>query len=395
MEYKFSDKISTLKASAIREILKHTSNPEIVPFAAGNPSPESFPIKEMNEISDKIFKSSAVPALQYGITEGYAPLRDVTRERLHNKFSSGNSKDDLIIVSGAQQGIELACKVLCNEGDTIICENPSFIGALNAFRSYNVNLYGVELESDGININALENALKTQKNVRFIYLIPTFQNPSGITTSLEKRKAIYALAVKYNVLILEDNPYGELRFSGEEIPTIKSLDKENIVIYCGSYSKVLSAGIRVGFVLAPKEVTGKIVVAKQVADVHTNTFFQMMAYEFITGYDYDAHIAKIKALYKLKASYMITALKENLSNKASYIVPEGGLFLWLTLPLNVDITSLVNKLLANKIAVVPGSAFMANPEDKCHSLRLNYSTPSDEQIKNGTVLMCKLINEEL
>ena len=195
---------------------------------------------------------------------------------MNTKFGIGRDYDTTVITSGGQQGIDLACKVLCNEGDTVICENPSFIGALNAFRSYGVNLKGLDVGTDGIDPNELENILKTDKKVKLIYLIPTFQNPAGITMSLEKRKAVLALAKKYGVVILEDNPYGELRFAGTDIPTIKSMDDEGVVLYCGSFSKVLSAGMRVGFLCGHEELVGKIVVVKQTNDVHTNLFFQML-----------------------------------------------------------------------------------------------------------------------
>lgn len=392
MDYRFSDRISSLKPSLIREILKNTSGSDVIPFSAGNPSPESFPVKALKEIADGIFNDDATTALQYGISEGYTPLRDALKERMKKKFNSGRDFDDLIIVSGGQQGIELACKVLCNEGDTVLCENPSFIGAENAFRSYNVNLRGVELENDGINIEKLENALKTEKNVKILYLIPTFQNPMGITTTLEKRKAIYELAKKYGVMIIEDNPYGDLRFEGEEVPTLKSLDTEGLVIYCGSFSKILSAGIRVGYVLAPSEVIQKMVVAKQVSDVHTNLFFQMAAYRFMTQYGMETHIDKIRKLYKHKSSLMINSLEKALAGRATITHPQGGLFLWCTLPDNVKMLDFCKKASENKVAVVPGIAFCVSPDDYCNSIRLNYSTPSNEQIVKGCEILGKVLD---
>lgn len=392
MDYKFSNRISSLKPSLIREILKNSSGTDIIPFSAGNPSPESFPVAAMKEIADSIFDESASAALQYGITEGYLPLRDALKKRMKDKFASGREFDDLIVVSGGQQGIELATKVLCNEGDTVICENPSFIGAENAFRSFNVNLCGVELQSDGINIEKLEAALKTEKNVKILYLIPTFQNPMGITTSLEKRKAVYALAKKYNVMIIEDNPYGDLRFEGEEIPTLKSLDTDGLVIYCGSFSKILSAGIRVGYVLAPSGVIQKMVVAKQVEDVHTNLFFQMVAYRFMTRYGMEEHIEEIRALYRRKAGLMVESLEKALAGRAEITHPQGGLFLWCTLPGNVKMLDFCKKASANKVAVVPGIAFCASADDYCNSIRLNYSTPSDEQIKTGCAVLGKVLD---
>lgn len=387
MEYSFSRRISSLQPSLIREILKNSSGTDVIPFSAGNPAPESFPVAEMKCIADDIFENSAASALQYGITEGYTPLREAVRRRLQTKFASGADFDDLIIVSGGQQGIELSCKVFCNEGDTVLCENPSFIGAMNAFRSYGVNLVGVEMEDDGINVEKLEQALKTEKNVRLLYIIPTFQNPMGVTTSLAKRRAVYGLARKYGVMILEDNPYGELRFEGEDVPTIKSLDTEGLVIYCGSFSKVLSAGIRVGFVLAPSPVVQKLVVAKQVSDVHTNLFFQIVAYRYLTQYDFEAHLEKIRALYRKKAALMQEGLQKAFGGDAVFTHPQGGLFLWGTLPRNADMLAYCKQASARKVAVVPGIAFCAKETDPCNAIRLNYSTPSDEQITEGCAIL--------
>ena len=392
MDYVFSDKISSLKPSLIREILKSTSGSDVIPFSAGNPAPESFPVADMKAIADGIFENASTEALQYGISEGYTPLRDTLRKRMKERFASGADFDNLIVVSGGQQCIELACKVLCNEGDTVICENPSFIGAQNAFRSYNVNLVGVELEKDGINIEKLEQALKTEKQVKILYLIPTFQNPMGITTSLEKRKAVYAIAKKYGVIIIEDNPYGDLRFEGEEVSTIKSLDTDGLVIYCGSFSKILSAGIRVGYVLAPNEIIEKMVVAKQVADVHTNLFFQMAAYRFMTQYDLEAHIEKIRAIYRRKAGLMLSCLETSFGGRADFTRPQGGLFLWCTLPQSVPMLDYCKKASANKVAVVPGIAFCASPTDPCNSFRLNFSTPSDTQIEEGIKILGDVLN---
>ena len=392
MDYIFSDRISGLKPSAIREILKYGSDPKMIAFSAGNPAPESFPVSEMKEISAEIFDTMPSLALQYGITEGYTPLREKVKARLISKFKSVSDDDDVIITSGGQQGLELACKVLCNEHDTVLCEDPSFIGALNAFRSYNVNLVGVETDAEGIIIERLEAALKKEKNVRFLYTIPTFHNPTGKTLSLERRKAIYELACKYNIIILEDNPYGELRFKGKDVPTIKSMDKEGRVIYAGSFSKILSAGIRIGFVSATKEIASKMTVEKQVSDVHTNQLFQILADKYLEKYDLDTHIAKIRELYFKKASLMRNGLLESskgILDKVSYTDPEGGLFMWAELPKGFDVIAFSKVLLENCVAIVPGVAFAADPSVPVSAFRLNYSTPSDEQIVKGTEIVGK------
>ena len=391
MNYVFSNKISGLKASAIREILKFTSDPEVISLAAGNPAPEAFPVEAISKISANIFKNDPILALQYNITEGYVPLRMLLKEEMTKNNTYRESIDDLIITSGAQQGNELSCKVLLNEGDTLICEAPSFIGSLNSFKSYNVNLVGVELEKDGINIEKLEEAVRSNKNVKVVYLIPNFQNPTGLTTSLEKRKAVLELAKKYNFVILEDNPYGDLRFAGEEIPSIKSMDTEGRVIYTQTFSKVLAPGLRVGYVSAPKEIIQKIIVCKQVADVHTNIWAQVLAYRFLKEYDFNEHIKGLQKIYKGKCELMLNGIKENFSSKISYTVPEGGLFIWCTLPEGSDMMAFCAKAVKEyKIAVVPGTAFVINESDTSYSFRMNFSTPTDAQIVEGCKILGKL-----
>lgn len=390
MEYIFSNKVRDMKPSAIREIFKSLSDPNVISFAAGNPSPLSFPVEKMHSVAEEIFQNEASFAFQYGITEGYPRLREQVALRLKERFNTGSDNDDVIITTGGQQGIDLCAKVLCNEGDVVICENPSFIGALNAFRSYNTKLVGIDLENDGMNIEALENALKANPNAKMIYVIPTFQNPAGITTSLEKRKAILELAKKYDVIILEDNPYGELRFSGEDVPTIKSLDTEGRVVYCSSFSKILSAGMRIGFVCGPKELVQKIVVVKQVNDVHTNLFFQMVASKFIDKYGLDDHIDFIKDLYRKKCNLMLSELDRHIAGKAEYTRPEGGLFIWLTVK-GGDGDGIAKKAIANKLAVVTGSSFNPIQGGYSPSVRLNYSTPSDEQIIEGVKRLASVL----
>lgn len=395
MEYIFSDKLSALKPSAIREIFKSLTDPTIISFAAGNPNPLSFPVEALAKISADIFASDAAYALQYGITEGYAPLRESIAARIYEKFGIGREFDQTIVTTGGQQGIELACKAFCNEGDAVICENPSFIGALNAFRSNGARTIGVPLRADGIDLTVLEETLRTEKKAKLLYLIPTFQNPSGITSTLKNRRAVYALAKKYGVVILEDNPYGELRFAGEDVPTYKSFDTDGLVIYCSSFSKILSSGMRIGFVNAPAEIIAKMVVAKQVEDVHTNLFAQMLCHRYMAEYDMDAHVAMIRELYRDKAGRMLAALDAEMPQSVAYTRPEGGLFLWCTLPDGRDAAPFVKKFLENKVAVVPGSAFMCVENAPSDSFRLNYSMPSDEDIDRGVAILGKVLRENL
>ncbi len=373
-----------LKPSAIREIFKALSDPTIISFAAGNPAPESFPVEELSRLSADIYAKESVTALQYGITEGYPALRRDVEERLSSRFNISMEGQTTVITSGGQQGIELLCKTMCDEGDTVICENPSFIGALNAFRSLGCNTVGVPLADDGgIDLEKLEDTMKACPRAKILYLIPTFQNPAGTCMPLEKRCAVLELAKKYNIVILEDNPYGELRFAGEEIPTIKSLDRDDIVVYSGSYSKVLSAGMRIGFVCGPSELITKLVVAKQVEDVHTNQFFQMLCHRYITECDIDAHIAGIRKLYKHKCGLMLSELDRVMPDCVKYTRPEGGLFIWCTLPDSIDQGEFIKKAMEKKVAVVPGQAFNCDTLAPSQCFRLNYSTPSDEQIVAG------------
>ena len=395
MEYRISEKMQALKPSAIREIFKALTDPTIISLAAGNPSPESFPVEDLARISSEIFSDSSTAALQYSVTEGYPPLREDVKARLASRFGIGRDFDMTIITSGGQQGIELLCKTMCDEGDTVIVEEPSFIGALNAFRSNGAKLVGIPMEDDGIDIGKLEDAMKNNPRAKILYLIPTFQNPSGTCMSLEKRKKVYDLAKIYNIIILEDNPYGELRFAGEEIPTIKSFDKDGYVVYSGSYSKVLSAGMRIGFICGPEAIVQKMVVAKQVEDVHTNIFFQMLCHRYIAECDMDKHVADIRKLYKHKCDLMLSELDKKMPKCVRYTRPEGGLFLWCTLPDNISQPDFVKAAMAKKVAVVPGQTFNSDPNSPSQSFRLNYSTPSDEQIVEGIDRLAETVKSML
>lgn len=394
MNFNFSNKVSDLQPSAIREILKFTSDPEVISFAAGNPAPEAFPVDFVSKISSDLLQNNPVLALQYSITEGYTPLRDLLKNRLAGFNCFDKEKDELIITSGAQQSVELACKVLCDEGDTVICEDPSFIGSLNSFRSYKVNLVGIEQEDDGLSLEKLEKALKENPSAKLIYVIPNFQNPTGRTMSWEKRKGVYELAHKYDVVILEDNPYGDLRFAGEEVPSIKTIDEDNRVIYVGSFSKILAPGLRVGYASAPHDIIQKMVVCKQVADVHSNIWAQAICERFMSECDLDTHFSKLRQIYKSKCTLMLDNMEKNFSKKISYTKPQGGLFIWATLPDDCDMMGFCKRAVQEfKVAVVPGNAFTMHETDKTTSFRLNFSTPTDEQIVKGCELLGKLSRE--
>lgn len=385
----FSYRIAGVQPSAIREILKSTADPEVISFAAGNPAPEAFPVEEIRRISGDILREEPIAALQYSITEGYPKLRGWLKEDMAKKGCFNENDEELIITSGAQQAIETCAKIFCNEGETIICEKNSFIGSLNAFRSYNAKLVGVETDNDGMLPESLEKALKENPRTAFIYIIPNFQNPMGITTSLERRKAILELAYKYNVLIVEDNPYGELRFTGIDIPNIKSMDTKGHVIYAGSFSKVLSPGLRVGYMIATKNIVSKATVALQTSTVHTNIWAQMVAYRFVTEVDFEKHLENLREIYKRKCALMLNSLKFSMPMSIGFTEPEGGLFIWGTLPCG-DVNAFCKAAIAEKVAIVPGNAFLMNEKDVSYSFRLNYSTPTDEQIEKGVEILAKV-----
>lgn len=393
MDYIFSNKISSLQPSAIREILKATSNPSVIPLAAGNPAPDAFPVDQIRALSAYVLDKYPIDALQYGVSEGYQPLRDTILEWLGRREGIGRAFDNIIITSGATQVMDLTTKVLCNEGDTVICEEPSFIGSLNCFRSYGCKLKGVPVEADGMNIDALESALESTPNVKFIYTIPNFQNPSGATMSLEKRQRLYKLAKQYGVIIIEDNPYGDLRVEGDSIPTIKSMDEDGIVIYAGSFSKILAPGLRVAYCVAHGDLLAKMTVGKQASDTHTPCLNQMIVYEWFKQYDVDAHIEKIREIYRKKRDLMCACIEKELGDFVEYVKPDGGLFIWCKLPDGVDMPEFVKKAVDKKVAVVPGSAFLMDDSAATQYIRLNFSTPSDEGIVNGIKILGEVAAE--
>ena len=394
MEYRFSDKVLALKPNAIREILKSASDPGVISLSAGNPAPDAFPVKEIREISERILRENPITALQYGVSEGYTPLRDTLKAYLSEKHGIGSDDDELIIVSGAQQVMDIAAKTFLNEHDVLVCEAPSFVGALNTFRSYNTELVGVPVEPDGMSMTALERVLDENPNSKLIYTIPNFQNPSGVTMSLAKRKKLYELALAHGCLIIEDNPYGDLRYYGEDVPSIKSFDTEGIVIYSGSFSKVISPGIRVGFMTANKKAMAKMIICKQGQDVHTAMWSQMLCRELMTKYDFEAHLQYLRGLYRVKADLCMRLLDE-------YVVPhgityhriDGGLFIWCDLPQDADMLGFCKALTERRVCVVPGNAFLTDSATECHSFRINFSTPTDEQLTKGIIEIGRLAEE--
>lgn len=348
MSVKYAKRMDYIKGSAIRELLKLTEQPEIISFAGGLPAPELFPIEEMKEVCVRVLDTDGKAALQYSPTEGYMPLRKIIAERM-KKSGVEISPEHILITSGSQQGLDFCGKVFLDEGDTVICESPSYLGALNAFKSYLPKFVEVEMDKDGMKMDELEKALQANPNAKFIYTIPDFQNPSGITMSVERRKKLVELAVKYNVPVVEDNPYGELRFEGERLPAIKHFDTEGMVIFLGTFSKIFSPGLRVGWVAASPEIVRKYVLVKQGADLQSNSMAQREAAAFVQMFDLDAHINKIIEVYRKRRDLMIETMEKEFPEGFTFTYPNGGLFTWVEMPEGVDAAEVLKKALEEKL----------------------------------------------
>lgn len=392
MSYTVSEKFAAMKPSATREILKATSDPNIIAFAGGSPAVEAFPCDEVKKLSAEILEENPVSALVYGISEGYEPLRKTVADWLKKRNNIGTDDDTVIITSGGTQVMDLTTRVMTSEGDTIICEEPSFVGSLNCFRSHGCKLKGVPIESDGMDVVALEKTVKETPNAKFIYTIPNFQNPGGTTLSWEKRKEIYRIAKENDLLILEDDPYGNLRVEGEDVPAIKTLDKDGIVLYAGSFSKILAPGLRVAYAVVPDKIAQAFTIGKQVSDVHTAVLNQMIVDRWFKQYDVDAHITEIRKIYRKKLNLMCDCLDKYCPN-LEYVRPQGGLFIWVKLPDNVPMQEYCKCLLQKGVAVVPGTAFMTDENAPCPYIRLNFSTPSDENIVKGVEIMGEVLKQ--
>lgn len=386
-----SDRVKNLKASAIREMFKLMADPEIISLAGGSPDPSLFRAEEFADIARDILLNQPSTALSYGTTDGYAPFKEQALKRAE-KVGSVRSGDKIIITTGEQQGIDLVLKSLVNDGELVAVEEPSFVGTLNSIRAHNGVLLPVSLEDDGINTDLFEQKLKKNK-VKVLYTIPTFQNPSGITMSLEKRKKLLELAEKYDFLIIEDNPYGDLRFKGENVPTIKSLDTTGRVIYCSSFSKILSPGMRLGYIVCGGELADRVEIAKQANDVHTPMLTQMIAAQYLEKYDIEDDIARACELYGKKCDFMLSCMEKYFPKSVKWTHPEGGLFIMCTVPDSVDVDALLKECLKNKVAFVAGNSFMADQDAKCNMFRLNYSTMSEEKIEKGIKALADVLNK--
>lgn len=384
---KFAGRTEHMKRSAIREILKLTQRPDIISFAGGLPAPELFPVDRVREASDIVLSERGREALQYSTTEGMPELRDLLAERMSNNTLT-LSRDNIVIVNGAQQAIDLIGRVMLDDNDTIAVENPTYLGALLAWAPYGINYLSIPTDSDGLLVEHVEDVLK--QNPKLMYLVPNFQNPQGVTLSRQRRESLVKLLAKYGALVVEDNPYGELRYSGESLPGLYEMDAENLglstldghVTYAGTFSKLLAPGLRIGWVAGPEPIVDRIVQAKQSSDLHVSTFAQMVAYEAARGGYLDNHIASLRKVYKERRDIMLAAMEQHFPEEAQWAKPEGGLFLMVYLPEHIDTTDLLKEAVGHKVAFVPGADFHLGNTGR-NSLRLNFSNAQPEQIQEG------------
>ena len=382
MAIRFAKRMEALNGSEIRELLKLIEKLEVISFAGGLPAPELFPIEEMKEISRIVLEESGTQALQYSTTEGFQPLREKIARRMNSKNKTNVTKDDILITNGSQQGLDFAGRVFLNEGDVVLCESPSYLGAINAFKSYGSKFIEVPTDKDGMIMEELEKILEVTENVKMIYVIPDFQNPTGITWTLERRKKFIEIISKYEIPVLEDNPYGELRFEGESLPSLKSMDKKGLVIFLGTFSKILCPGYRLGWTCASQNILKKFIFVKQVADLQASSISQIEVSKFIDLYNLDNHVKKINEVYARRRDLMLETMKEEFPEGVEYTYPEGGLFIWVELPKHLDSRIIMKDCLANNVAYVPGWSFFPNGGTE-NCFRLNYSNMSDDRIVEG------------
>ena len=392
MEYKFASRMDRMKASEIRELLKLTARPEIISFAGGLPAPELFPVKEIAQVSHDLVLKEGQKLLQYATTEGRPTLREKIAKRMTEKYGTPVDMNDILITTGSQQCLDFAGKLFLDPGDVVLCESPCYLGALNAFNAYQPVFKEVPTDGEGIIPEELDKILATTPKCKFIYVIPDFQNPTGICWSLERRKKFIEVINKYDLPVFEDNPYGELRYRGESFPTLKSMDTKGLVSFLGTFSKIFCPGLRLGWIAGPHTIVEKFVMIKQSADLHTSNFDQGVADAYMDSYDLDAHVKEIVELYGHRRDLILKTMEEEFPEGVEFTRPDGGLFLWVTVPEGVSARKVFDKCIEQKVAAVIGDAFY--PNDKTdRSMRVNYSCMPDDKIVEGVKRMAKAIKE--
>ncbi|WP_319507255.1 PLP-dependent aminotransferase family protein [uncultured Methanolobus sp.] len=376
----FADRMENTRKSFIREILKVTQQPEIISFAGGLPNPGLFPVEEIAAASAKVLSDEGKNALQYSTTEGYLPLREFVAQRYLKKNGLQIDPDEILITNGSQQSLDLIGKVFLNKGDRVIIESPGYLGAIQAFSLFEPEFSNVPLLDDGIDTDILDRTL-SEGSAKLFYTVPTFQNPSGITYSRQKRIDTAAILDSHNVICVEDNAYGELRFAGEDLPTIRNHSDNTILL--GSFSKIIAPGLRMGWICARKEVMEKLLIAKQAADLHSNYLSQRIIHQYLLDNDIDKHILKIKDAYGERRDLMVDMMAEHFPQEIGYTKPEGGMFVWVTLPDGISSMDLFDHAIKENVAFVPGSPFYTEDGIGNNTLRLNFSNSDFKQIEEG------------
>jgi 2-aminoadipate transaminase len=393
----YSRNALNMKRSEIRELLKITRQPDIISFAGGLPASETFPVKELEEISCQLLREKGATALQYGPTEGESGLREEVAKWLSREKTSVRP-ENILVTSGSQQGLDIVSKVFLDPKDIVVLELPSYIGGIQSFTAYRARMIGVPQDDDGMRMDLLEKTLTKlaakRKKPKFIYVVPDFQNPSGVTMSLERRKQLLELVYRFEVPVVEDSPYRDLRFAGQAVPAIFSLDKDRQVIVLGTFSKLLCPGLRLAWIMAPAEWMDRMIVAKQSMDLCCPTYTQLMVAEFMKRGLMPKQVERIRKLYAKKRQVMLEALRNHMPKGVEWTEPEGGLFLWVKLPKRMSANELFPKAIENKVVYVIGSAFHCDGKGQ-NTMRLNFSYPTEEQINKGIERLAKMIRENM
>lgn len=390
MSIKFAERMNKVQKSFIREILKVTENPNIISFAGGLPNPLSFPIKEVEEASIKVLNENGSDVLQYSTTEGYRPLREYIAQRYLKRFGLKVDADEILITNGSQQGLDLLGKIFLNKDDNVLIERPGYLGAIQAFSIFEPVFNSVLVNNDGVDIDLLEKSL-AMNSPKLFYTVPNFQNPSGTTYSEKNRKAAADILKKYDTILIEDDPYGELRFIGEDLQPIKTYLGDKSVML-GSFSKIVAPAMRLGWICAKGEIMEKLITAKQAADLHTNYYSQRVVHQFLMDNDIEDHIKKIRKLYKGQRDCMVSMIERYFPEGIKSTKPEGGMFLWVTLPEGISSLELFDLAAKENVAFVPGDPFYVNVKGS-NTLRLNYTNSDEKSIEEGIKRLARAIGK--
>lgn len=391
---KFSSRMDLLKGSAIRELLALANKPEVLSFAGGMPAPELFPVEKIKAATDAVLDEQGRVALQYTSTDGFLHFREQIAERMGTKNGIKTDASHILVTSGSQQGLDYSARVFCDKGDVIIIESPSYLGALNAFKACEPNFVAIPTDENGMIMEELEKVLATTDNVKMIYVIPDFQNPSGRTWPIERRQQFMEIVNKYEIPVVEDNPYGELRFEGENMPALKSMDTKGLVVFLGTFSKILAPGYRLGWVCADGEILAKYNFMAQAAALQASTEAQLVVSKFIDMYDLDEHVAAIKDCYRKRRDVMLETMQKEFPPEAKFTFPNGGLFTWVELPDYIDTKEMAKQCLERNVAYVPGDGFFPDAgHNNC--LRLNYSCMPEEKIVKGMTILGEVIKANI